>query len=602
MTRKKSDMAINIKEMIFELVGCDFKGEVQEITKDGVYVSYKDGKATVGGDTIPGKCRAYTLLAKAISEGKREIEISEKPSFKSVGPMLDMSRGGVMRVESVKKYLRYIAAHGLNMLMLYTEDTYEVKEYPYLGYQRGRYTLEELREIDDYAAELGIEVIPCIQTLGHLEQFLRYFMGIDGSIKDTECDMMVGEEDTYRFVEACVATMRQAFRSKRIHIGCDETNGMGTGNYLNKHGYRDRLEVFTEHVTRVNEICRKYDFRPMIWSDMYFVYSAGENKGHYNTNIQIPQRIVDIMPDIDLVYWDYGEGESTYDHYRINIEKHKQLTGSAIFAGIIWTCGGFVPDYRLTCKAMHPALKASVDVGTDMVIATLWGNDGCETNQLLGIPLLALYSEYCWRGGECADVDIWRMIKFMTGLTPELSDAVSDFFCDSESMVNPGKAVLWSDPLINLLSYNYDLEEIEGYLIKGLKVIETYEHTEYFAAVFRAALDKCRLHMYFRTKYKAGDREYLRNLAECDLPKMIADFEKLRDIHCNLWLVDYKANGWERIQIRYAATLERTRYTIRVINDYLDGKLDVIEELEPELFKGTTRRYRKAKDFMYTSV
>ena len=67
-----------------------------------------------------------------------------------------------------------MAIFGMNMLMLYTEDTYEIEGYPFFGYQRGRYTNEELREIDDYAFDLGIEVIPCIQTFGHLGKFLRY--------------------------------------------------------------------------------------------------------------------------------------------------------------------------------------------------------------------------------------------------------------------------------------------------------------------------------------------------------------------------------------------------------------------------------------------
>lgn len=60
------------------------------------------------------------------------------------------------------------------MMMLYTEDTYEVEGYPTFGYMRGRDSPAELRAIDDYAASLGIEVIPWIQTLGHLLKFTRW--------------------------------------------------------------------------------------------------------------------------------------------------------------------------------------------------------------------------------------------------------------------------------------------------------------------------------------------------------------------------------------------------------------------------------------------
>ena len=150
-----------------------------------------------------------------------------------------------------------MALFGMNMLMLYTEDTYEVKEYPLFGYQRGRYTEEELRELDDYAASLGIEIIPCIQTFGHLRQFLRYKE--NSVIKENESVLLPGEERTYEFIEACIATCRRAFRSGRIHIGCDETRGLGFGASFKRDGLRDRFEIFNEHITRVVAICKKYE-------------------------------------------------------------------------------------------------------------------------------------------------------------------------------------------------------------------------------------------------------------------------------------------------------------------------------------------------------
>lgn len=129
---------MDIKNMISKLLGFEFNMQISECEHSGVYVKYDGTKAVIGGCSIPAKARAYTLLAKGISQGEKNFEISQQASFDTLGVMLDMSRGGVMKVESVKKYLKYMAAHGMNMLMLYTEDTYEVKKYPYLGYQRGR--------------------------------------------------------------------------------------------------------------------------------------------------------------------------------------------------------------------------------------------------------------------------------------------------------------------------------------------------------------------------------------------------------------------------------------------------------------------------------
>ena len=45
---------------------------------------------------------------------------------KRFGAMLDMSRNAVMRPDEVKKFASVIKSFGYNMIMLYTEDTYEV--------------------------------------------------------------------------------------------------------------------------------------------------------------------------------------------------------------------------------------------------------------------------------------------------------------------------------------------------------------------------------------------------------------------------------------------------------------------------------------------
>jgi hypothetical protein len=89
--------------------------------------------------------------------------------MKRFGVMIDMSRNAVMKVSQVKNYIKIVKDFGYNMIMLYTEDTYEVENEPYFGYLRGKYTIAELKEIVAYCDELEMEIIPCIQTLAHLE-------------------------------------------------------------------------------------------------------------------------------------------------------------------------------------------------------------------------------------------------------------------------------------------------------------------------------------------------------------------------------------------------------------------------------------------------
>ncbi|CEQ43103.1 SPOSA6832_04994, partial [Sporobolomyces salmonicolor] len=89
-----------------------------------------------------------------------QLKRSEQCLFETVGVMIDCSRNGVLRVDSVKCLLRNMAMMGSNMLQLYCEDTYQIPGEPFFGYFRGPYTEAELREIDDYAFALSVSSFP----------------------------------------------------------------------------------------------------------------------------------------------------------------------------------------------------------------------------------------------------------------------------------------------------------------------------------------------------------------------------------------------------------------------------------------------------------
>ena len=431
-----------------------------------------------------------------------------------------------------------------------------------------------------------------------MEQYLRYPFTAD--IRDNDTVLLAGEEKTYELIRACIATMRKTFRSDRIHIGCDEIRGLGTGQYLNRNGYRDRFTVFNEHLHRVTDICREYGYRPMMWSDMYFSLAEKNRAGGYPIHVEVPQYAIDSMPDCDMVFWDYDQNFN--EHFRVNIQKHKAFNRPVIFAGGIRTWEGFVPYYTHSYDTMKPAMEECLRGGVEEVIITLWGNDGTETNYMLGLPLMPLFSEYCWRGEACTEAEIWDMSAFLTGTTKELACAISDFFMGYGGAIRSGKHILWSDPLINLLYPGYDLAAGIRYLENSLAVFEKYpdhQYIGYLKAVFRACLDKCRLHLELQPRYKAGDRQWLKTFAEEEIPAMIADFENLEKIHHALWHADYKTHGFERLQYRYFGAIGRLRYTAEVIEKYLAGELAQIQELEPETVYSDPIRSRPGREFMF---
>ena len=218
------------------------------------------------------------------------------------GVMLDMSRNAVMKLDALKEFANTLHTFGYNMIQLYTEDTYEVDGEPYFGHLRGRYSKAELKEFVDHCDALGMEVIPCIQTLAHLNQIFRH--GEYQLIRDTGDILLVGDERTYQLIENMFATVRQVFRSDYIHIGMDEAHMLGLGKYLDQNGYRNRFDILSEHLSRVIAMAKKHGLTPIMWSDMFFRLA---NHGTYATlEDVITDEIVSKCPDgVELVYWDY---------------------------------------------------------------------------------------------------------------------------------------------------------------------------------------------------------------------------------------------------------------------------------------------------------
>ena len=256
---------------------CDNGISVKAVCGRRIGVTMKNGEAIV---YYRDRVQFFRGLGLLVENAKKSaaFDISEDGFFTNISAMIDASRCSVPTVKTAKRVLDHLALMGYNMMMLYTEDVILLEGRPYFGYMRGRYTVSDLREIDDYAYEYGIEVIPCLECYGHMDKYLIWDEA--SKIKDTAGVMMAREEETFKFVEQLIATTSSAFRSKRIHIGMDEAWDMGRGKFLDKYGYVPPFDIFNEFMDRLIAITNKYGLKPMMWSDMYFRISNKNGNGY----------------------------------------------------------------------------------------------------------------------------------------------------------------------------------------------------------------------------------------------------------------------------------------------------------------------------------
>lgn len=144
------DTISEIQVFVHELTGQPLPEAVEVQHGAGLQVHLEDGHAAIVAEDRNALARGFFLLARAAREGAQRLNVRQARHFSSCGVMLDVSRNAVMKPDSVKRLIRMVASLGLNLLMLYTEDTYEVPGYPYLGYLRGRYSMDDLRTLGAY--------------------------------------------------------------------------------------------------------------------------------------------------------------------------------------------------------------------------------------------------------------------------------------------------------------------------------------------------------------------------------------------------------------------------------------------------------------------
>ncbi len=533
--------------------------------------------------------RALGLLLEQIDGGATSLDITENPQFRMNGVMFDMSQGNcAFTPKAMEGIMCRMAVMGLNMLMLYCEDNYEVKEQPYFGYMRPTYSQDDMRRMDDYAYELGIEMIPCIQTLAHMPDALRW--DVFYSIRDYEECLLVGEEKTYKFIDDLIRNASAPFRTKKIHIGMDEAWKLGKGQYLEKHGLCDPSELMREHLGRVMEIIRKYDLEPMMWDDMFFrVFGDGNYR---QTATPVPEHVKSMVPpEMGCVYWDYSSSSDA------RFERQLELSDKIIFAGGSWAFlgYGFACDYTL--RTSNDALALCRKYGIRDVFMTTWGDNGTEVSQRVNMIGAQLFAENGYSDSMVDEETLRRRFKFCCGgelddfrLMQDIDRTPNAVGIEGERWLSASKYLMWQDILTGLADKNIEGVDIAGhYTALAEKLHAAVGRNGEFDAMFRMsalAADvialKGDMGLRLTAAYREGDKDTLRLIAEVDLPELTRRVNLLRDEHYSLWMADYKPLGWDIVDLRYGGLLARIDSAKRAVTAYLDGKLERIDELEVE--------------------
>ena len=540
------------------------------------------------------RCDALRLVGRLLA-GESPAAPERNP-FDRLGVMIDLSRNAVMTVDYAKSVLERLAILGYDYAMLYTEDVYEIPGEPYFGMLRGRLTAADVRAIDAHAAALGIELVPCLETLGHLEQIFRW--AAYEPLRDIDGIICAWDEKSYALIEKMLRFWRDNVRSRTIHLGLDEAWKLGQGEFRKRFGEQKVFDIMLRHVDRLSALCRKLGVDAVMWSDMWF-RAGSKRHDYYDLESDVPAEIASKIPDnVRLCYWDYYHKDQAF--YEKMIERHRTMHGEPLMAGGVWTWGTFWYAHRITRAATLACVGGCRKAGLKDLLFTMWGDDGGFCDFESAFAGLAWAAERAYAGAADPKVLEKRYAALFGGASWKAVTALGEW-TDGETA-----EMLWDDPIMNLRAGIRRIEadwqvavtdtgarhrDLEPGLRKAARLLArapaakdgeggSVSYARALCAALLARIDLAESLAAAWSLPKGKRRAAIKAKALPAARRNVRAMETFEAEFRAMWMSHNRPQGLETTQIRLAGAAERAAECVRRLLDYVAGRADTIPELD----------------------
>lgn len=231
-------------------------------------------------------------LIQSIAAYPQVKEAVKGDDFNVKGFHLDL-RVQVMTPEALKDFARQMADFGLNTLVMEWEATYPFKDHLTIANQFS-YSREEIDDFIAYCDQLGIQVVPLQQSLGHVEYILRNprYSELKEDRKDISqlCPMKIAESEV--LFQSLFEDLAQTHNSDYIHIGGDETYLLGHCDLCRARVEEvGKSQLFVDHMKMIANLVIENGKTPLMWADIILKY---------------PEAAAELPKETVFVDWNYG--------------------------------------------------------------------------------------------------------------------------------------------------------------------------------------------------------------------------------------------------------------------------------------------------------
>lgn len=234
------------------------------------------------------------------------LHIVDHPEFATRGLLHDVTRGKVPRLGTLMHMVDRLAALKVNQLQLYIEHAFVFGFDADICDAEHGLTAAEVRELEVYARERFIELVPAVANLGHMGRILsmvRYrhlaeiesttsWEGMSWPQRARGLTLDCLNPESHALVARILGEILDAFSAPVVNICGDEPWDLGAGKNAGRLTGEAKGKAYIEHLSRVSALCAARGRRVQLWGDVL---------KHY------PDSLKKLPSDGTILHWGYDD-------------------------------------------------------------------------------------------------------------------------------------------------------------------------------------------------------------------------------------------------------------------------------------------------------
>lgn len=325
------------------------------------------------------------------------LTLADRPALPVRGFMLDVSRGKVPTMGELFRLIEGLHALRANQLQLYVEHTFAWPGHEDAWRDASPLTAAQVRALDDACAAVGIELVPNLNSFGHMERWLRHpryralaecpqgwIHPLTGQFKEFP-GTLKPDDASLAFVDALLADYLPCFRSHQVNLGGDEPWELGQGFSREAVAARGKHRVYLDHLKRLCALATTRGRTPQFWGDILL------------EDLELAQEApADAVP----VVWGYDAGHP----FDAQGGRLRELGRAYLVAPGTSTWQSFTGRLDNALTNQREAIAAARTHGARGVLLTSWGDNGNHQPWPTNWPAMVAGLTQAWTGNVPEDL------------------------------------------------------------------------------------------------------------------------------------------------------------------------------------------------------